>query len=126
MAEGIEQIKCVAVFITQKYHNKVNGKVGNDNCKLEFGYATITKTNNKIIAIVMEPCMTNIKKWKGQVGLHLGGKKYVNMSEDVENETYLRKQVKDLQKEFRSMGIQPMNITKKTMIKKEPFSGIFL
>ena len=58
MAEGIEQTKYVAVFITQKYHDKVNDKVSNDNCKLELGYATITQTNNKMIAIVMEPCVT--------------------------------------------------------------------
>ena len=39
------------------------------------------------------------------------------MRDDVGNKTYLRKQIKDLQKEFRSMGNQPMNITKGTMIK---------
>ena len=51
-----------------------------------------------------------IKKWKGQVALHLGGKNYVYMRDGVENETYLRKQIKDLQKEFRSMANQPINI----------------
>ena len=39
------------------------------------------------------------------------------MRDGVENETYLRKQIKDLQKEFRSMGNQPINITKGTIIK---------
>lgn len=58
MVEGIGKTKYVAVFITQKYHDKVNRKVGNDNCELKLGYATITQTNNKTIAIVVEPCMT--------------------------------------------------------------------
>ena len=125
MAGGIEQTKCVAVLMTQKNHDKVNDQDGNDNCKLEFSHAARMLTNNKMIAIVIEPCMTNTKKWKGLVGLHLGGKMYLNMSEDVEDEIYLKKQIKGLQKEFRSMGIHPTKITSETLIKREPFSGIF-
>ena len=119
IAKGIEKTKCVAVFMTQKYYDKVDGDIGNDNCKLAFSYATMRQTNNRMVAIVMEPCMTNITEWKGQVGLHLGGKIYVNMSEDVEDETYMRKQMECLQKEFRSMGIQPM------INNSGPISGIF-
>lgn len=111
MAVGIEQTKCAAVLMIQKYHDKVDGNFGNDNCKLEFSYATTRHTNNRMVAIVMEPCMTNTKEWKGKVGMHLGNKMYVNMSKDVEHEIYMRKQMQCLQKEFRSMGIQPTIIT---------------
>ena len=62
MAEEIEQINCVVVFMTQKYHEKVNGNIANDNCKLEFSQAKRMKTNGKLIVVVMEPCMTNTKE----------------------------------------------------------------
>ena len=62
MAEEIEQINCVVVFMTRKYHEKVNGNIANDNCKLEFRQAKRMKTNGKMIVVVMEPCMTNTKE----------------------------------------------------------------
>ena len=126
MAEGIENSKCVIVFMTKKYHDKVNGKIANDNCKLEFSHAKRTKTSDKMLAVVMEPCMTNTKEWKGQVGMHLGGKIYIDMTKNVANETYLRKQMGKLQNELWTMGIKPMNNTNENMIEKNPQSGIFL
>ena len=125
MAKGIEKTKCVIVFMTQKYYDKVNGEVPDDNCKLEFNHAKRMKKSNKMIAVIMEPCMTNAKDWKGQVGMHLGGKMYINMSEEVTDETYLRNQMKYLEEELRLMGIQPMNISDSSTENKEPQSGIF-
>ena len=51
---------------------KVNGKIANDNCKLEFSLANKMKTRNKMIAIFMEPCMSNTREWKEHIGMHLG------------------------------------------------------
>lgn len=126
IAEGIEKTECVIVFMTKNYHNKVNGKIANDNCKLEFSHAKRKKTSGKMLAVVMEPCMVKAKEWDGQVGMYLGGKMYINMSKDVKDETYLRNQMKDLEKELQSMGIKPMNNTTENMIEKSPESGIFL
>lgn len=126
MAEGIEQAKCVIVFVTRKYHDKVNSGIGNDNCRLEFSYATRKKTNKKMVAVLMEQCMKECGKWNGQLGLHLGGKLYIDMSGDVEDETYLRNQMTGLQRELLEMGIQPINNTDNKMVDKEPQPGIFL
>ena len=125
MTEGIENTKCVIVFMTQKYHDKVNGNVPDDNCRLEFSHAKRIKKSDKMLAVVMEPCMTKAKEWKGQVGMYLGGKMYTNMSKDVKDQAYLRKQMKDLEKELRSMGIQPTNLTDSSTENDEPQSGIF-
>ena len=124
MAEGIEQTNCVIVFMTQKYYKKVSGKTANDNCKLEFSHAKRMKTSDKMIVVVMEPCMTKTEEWKGHVGMHLAGKMYMNMTGNVENKTYLRKQMGNLQKELSEMGIKPLNNT--NMVEKDPQSGNFL
>ena len=123
IAEGIKQTKCVIVFITQKYYEKVSGKTANDNCKLEFSHAKRMRISDKMITVVMEPCMTKVKEWKGDVGMHLGGKMYIDMTENVENETYLTEKIAKLQEELWTMGIKPMNNTNKKMAKKNHHSG---
>jgi len=54
MCEGIDNTRCVAVFITQIYESKVTGTNANDNCKLEFGYATRKKTSAKMVPVVCQ------------------------------------------------------------------------
>ena len=124
MAEGIEQTKCVIVFMTQKYYKKVSGKTANDNCELQFRHAKRMKTSDKMIVVIMEPCMTKTEEWKGHVGMHLTGKVYIDMTGNVQNKTYLRKSMENLQKELWYMGIKPMNNT--NMVEKDPQSGNFL
>ena len=126
MTKGIEQTKCVIVFITQKYYDKVNGEIANDNCYLEFSHAKRIKTSNKMIAVVMEPCMTKAKEWKGEVGMHLGGKIYIDMTKNVENKTYLRKQLEKLENELLNMKVQPMKNINENITEKKRKSGIFL
>ena len=67
--------------------------------------------------------MTKAKDWKGQVGMHLGGRMYIDMTENMENKTDLRKQLEKLQNELSAMEIKPKNNTNENMIGK---SGIFL
>lgn len=109
MSLGIEQTKGVIVFITWKYHEKVNGKNAADNCRKEFMYASEKKTPSKMIAVVMEECMHGTDTWTGLIGIHLCGQMYVDMSGDLENRFYLCKQIKRLQKELQSKGIQPVS-----------------
>ena len=120
ISEGIEKTKCVVVFMTELYRNKVNSDNPRDYCKLEFSHAKIKKTTKKMVAIVMEPCMADISKWIGQVSMNLAGNLYIDMSEDLLNETYLNERMKKLQEVLQSKGIQPTN-----MKNKELQSGLF-
>ena len=105
MSQGIEQSKSVIVFITRKYHEKVNGEDAGDNCQLEFNYASRKKTRTKMVAVVMDKCMCDAKSWTGQVGIHLGGEKYVDLTGNLEDRTYLSNQIKVLQNELESKGV---------------------
>lgn len=107
ISKGIEQTKCVIIFMTQWYHDKVNTEIPHDKCRLEFNHAKRTKTANKMVAIVMEPSMIVARKWKGQVGMYFGGKKYINMSGDLSNKIYLETQIKKLQELLQPMGVRP-------------------
>lgn len=109
MSEGIEQSKGVITFITRRYHDKVNSKNYKDNCKIEFDYASRTKTGSKMVAVVMEKGMCDTSSWRGLVGSLLGGHLYVDMSGDLENKTYFSQQLKLLQRRLRSKGIQPLS-----------------
>ena len=106
MSQGIEQTKGVLVFITRRYLEKVIDEDSSDNCKLEFEYATRNKTSSKMIAVLMEKSMSKSREWTGSVGMHLGGKIYVDMTGDLEDEAYLSKQMEILQREIQSIGIQ--------------------
>ena len=108
MAQGIEQTKGVIVFITQRYYTKVNGKDGRDNCQKEFLHASKIKTRAKMVPVVMEKVMRDLKPWSGLVGINIGGEVYIDMSGDIENENYLSQQMKLLLKELKFKGIQPM------------------
>jgi hypothetical protein len=83
MAEGIESTKIVIAFITEKYRNKVNSNNAIDNCYFEFNYATLEKSGNFMIPVVMEPQMRNSRNWKGRLGAELGTHLYVDLSDDT-------------------------------------------
>ena len=122
ITKGIEQTKCVIVFMTQKYYDKVNGDDPKDYCKLEFRHARNLKTRNKMVAVIMEPRMKG-RVWTGQVGLCLNGKMFIDMSDDVKEENYLMKKIQDLEKELGTMGIKPTGVIKCNVTNKEPNSG---
>lgn len=125
MAGGIEHTKCVIVFITKNYYAKVTGMNGNDNCKLEFDYAASKKTKSNMIAVVMESDMCDTRKWTGSVGIHLCNKIYIDMSGDLNDQTYLREKINQLKKELENMGIQPMNSPIRENISSQQLPGIF-
>ena len=109
MSKGNGQDKGVITFITRRYHDKVNTKNYEDNCKIEFDYVSRTKTGSKMVPLVMEKGMRDINSWKGLVGSLLGGHLYVDMSGNLENKTYFSQQLKLLQGRLRSKGIQPLS-----------------
>jgi hypothetical protein len=80
MAEGIDNTKCVVVFITKEYREKVNGVDMKDNCKYEFTYAMNQLGSQNMIPIVMESDMRDTHKWKGELGAALGSILYIDFS----------------------------------------------
>jgi WD40 repeat protein len=83
MANGINNTSVVIVFITQRYMNKVNGPDTNDNCRKEFNYAVQKKSSTKMIPVVMEHRVKDIRgSWDGVVQLELGNILYVDFSND--------------------------------------------
>jgi hypothetical protein len=83
MAEGIDNTKCVLVFITKEYREKVNGIDMKDNCKYEFTYAVNQLGAQNMIPIIMEPEMKDTRKWKGELGAALGSMLYIDFSSDI-------------------------------------------
>jgi hypothetical protein len=86
MAEGIDNTKCIVVFITREYRDKVNGIDMKDNCKYEFTYAMNQLGSQNMIPVIMEKEMRETNKWKGELGAALGSMLYVDLSVDVEIE----------------------------------------
>ena len=104
MAFGIENTKCFVAFITKNYHEKVVNGSQSDNCRLEFNYASSTVP---LIAVVVDKSMKNTQNWKGNIGLSLKSKLYVDLSGNIENKKYLEQQLKLLGKELKALGIAP-------------------
>ena len=82
MCKGIDGSACIAVFVTQRYIDKVGGSNANDNCKKEFSYAAARKGANVMIPIVMEDRVRNPRQWSGAVGMELGGVLYKDCVSD--------------------------------------------
>jgi hypothetical protein len=83
MVTGSNNASVVIVFITQRYMNKVNGSDANDNCRKEFKYATQTKSSTKMIPVVMEPRMKDIRgNWTDLMKMELGSILYIDFSND--------------------------------------------
>jgi hypothetical protein len=83
MAEGIDNTKCVVVFITKEYRDKVNNMDMKDNCKYEFSYAVNQLGPQNMIPVIMQEEMRDNHKWKGELGAALGSMLYIDLSEDV-------------------------------------------
>jgi hypothetical protein len=83
MVSGIDNASVIIVFVTQRYMNKVNGSNANDNCRKEFKYATQRKSSTKMIPVVMEPRMKDIRvNWSGALQMELGSILYVDFAAD--------------------------------------------
>ncbi|RYH14454.1 toll/interleukin-1 receptor domain-containing protein [archaeon] len=82
MISGIENAFCIVAFITQRYMEKVDSDNAEDNCQLEFNYASRRKTARKMVPVVMEARMRSTADWIGEVGMVLGGSLYVDLSTD--------------------------------------------
>lgn len=107
ISKGIEQTEGVIVFITQNYHEKVNGTNDKDNCKKEFMFASRIQAKSKMIPVVMEKSMCSTSKWSGLVSFHLGGEMFVDMSGNLDDKKYVSEQMERLKRELQFKGIRP-------------------
>jgi hypothetical protein len=85
MASGIDHAKCVVVFVTKRYIDKVHQEGRDavvDNCQREFDYASNRKPD-KLIAVVMEDACRSQRDWAGPVGVQLGRCMYIDARADV-------------------------------------------
>ena len=88
MTRGIDNARCVVVFITSNYRDKVNQHDDRDNCRYEFTYSVEQKGPHFMIPVVMEPDMTNPRDWRGELGAACGTKLYINMTSDAASVFY--------------------------------------
>lgn len=89
MTSGIDNAQCIIVFITGRYVEKVASDNAEDNCQLEFNYASMRKTASKMIPVVMEKGMRNTSEWEGAVGMVLGSRLYIDVAGDLDDPVYL-------------------------------------
>jgi len=101
MAEGIDNTKCVVVFITNDYRNKVNSLDMKDNCKYEFTYAMNQLGSQNMIPVIMEPEMKDTTKWKGELGAALGSMLYIDFTSVTDIEKKYDELYKRIQKVIR-------------------------
>lgn len=81
MAEGIRRSSGVLVFITKRYHDKINDAAADhDNCEYEYDIALTYKGKKKTVPIIMEEEMQNPKEWQGTL-MALGSKLYVSLTD---------------------------------------------
>jgi hypothetical protein len=92
MISGIDNASVIIVFITQRYMNKLNGSDANDNCRKEFRYAAQRKSSTKMIPVVMESRMKDIRSnWSGVLQMELGNILYVDFSGDDDFQSAIQK-----------------------------------
>ena len=108
MAEGIDNTRCVIIFITKEYRDKVNGIDMKDNCNYEFTYAVNQLGSQNMIPVLMDKDMYNTRDWKGELGAALGSMLYFDFIEDK------IKSSEDLEKKYESL----YNIIKKIIKNK--------
>jgi len=83
MTDGIDCSEKVAVFITERYIDKVAQKYGlEDTCRQEYDYSVKTKGAKYIIPIVMEPQCRDLRNWHGSLGATLANQMYIDFSDD--------------------------------------------
>ena len=85
MTRAIDKSAVVVCFVTQNYMRKVGGqgpKGLGDSCKLEFDYSRNRKGVECMVTVVMEARCRNTREWDGPVGGYLGGRLYIDLTDD--------------------------------------------
>lgn len=78
MCDGVERTQLILVFIHRNFIDRVNGTIGNDNCRFAFRYALRRKSAVNLLPIVIDESCLESLLWTGPVGMALGGSIYLN------------------------------------------------
>ena len=106
MTKGIDHSKCVIVFLTKAYMEKVNHGRRNDNVLFEMNYA-FDKHTVELLAVCMDDTMCNHDKWSGELKGMLGLDLFVCMNGDLDDGSYLQMKMKELIDQLRRKKIKP-------------------
>ena len=79
MTKGIDSSRCVVVFLTKEYIDKV-GKTTADNCKSEFLYAMKRRGVQSVLVVVLDSSCCDQSLWHGPVGFYLNHELYLDLS----------------------------------------------
>jgi len=79
MVEGIENTKCVTVFVTVRYRDKINQKDTRDNAKFEFNRAFEHLGVKKLKPVVMEVEMIDQRAWGGMLAACIGNSVFIDL-----------------------------------------------
>jgi hypothetical protein len=82
MVDGINNANVIVVFLTQEYQRKINREDRKDNCNYEFNYAFEKKGNLKMLVVVLEPELLDLKNWHDKFAASLNGQLYVDMTKE--------------------------------------------
>jgi hypothetical protein len=105
MSKGIMNSDVVCLCITRQYCLKVNSGSTQDNVFKEWNLCQTL--NKKVVPIVMEPGMLDVKQWPpGIMSMYLGNTFYVDASGDNIPEIASR-----LSRMFILLGLKPINRT---------------
>jgi len=79
---GINRSRCLVIFLTKGYMDKVIGNYPMDHCHIEFGYTLAKRHPDLIIPVVMEQGLLNPQSWLGNIGIALGHMTPINLVDD--------------------------------------------
>jgi hypothetical protein len=123
MVAGINNASVIIVFVTQRYMNKVNGPDANDNCRKEFKYAVQKKSSTKMIPVVMEPRMKDVKgNWTDLIKMELGNILYVDFSNDNDFQSAIQQLKAEILSRtnplwvLRTGPVSPFSVTKSILL----------
>ena len=99
------------VFLNEDYLTKTDSqavKGVDDNVFKEFDYMTRKIGKAKMLVVVLEAKLLDTNKWRGPVNFNLGGRKYHDMSGNLDDPAYLKTNVDELAAKIREQSNLPV------------------
>jgi hypothetical protein len=77
---GLSHTKCMIVFLTKQYEDKINDEKEGKFCKLEFDRGFGRFGHDRLIPVIMEEEMLNPANWSEKVAAVFGSTKYIDFT----------------------------------------------
>lgn len=90
--DGIDNAQCAVILLTKNYSNRVGADTKINLAQEVFNYCADRKTNARMVAVVLDAEMLSSRVWRGEVGLVLGRKPFVDMTGDLTDHDYVHAQ----------------------------------